>query len=266
VIDTVPGKDVDDLKKNTDLNYKDIPSVGFNGIELNTTAEPFNNKALRQAVGFALDYPAIFKTIYFGVGAIANGPIPPSSWAFDPNFKPYSRDLAKAKQKLTEGGKPSGFSFKIQITAGSPVQQQLAELIRDELSEANITMDIEQLEFAKIVDNTSIAKRQFTAALIGWSGRIDPDGNMYVFFNSKGSLNGQGYNNPQVDTLLDKGRTATSQEERKAAYQDAQKIIMDDLSYIIYYHTPSFQAVGKKVQNFLLMADGIMRFGEVSLS
>ncbi len=263
VIDTVPSQNVEDLRKSTDLNYKDIPSTAYAGIRLNATAEPFNNKALRQAVAYGIDSSAILKTVFFGVGALANGPIPPSSWAYDPTFKPYTHDVAKAKAKTAEGGKASGFTFKLQVTAGSPVNQQLAELIRDELSEAGITMEIEQLEFATIVNNTRDKKYQ--AALIGWSGRIDPDGNMYAHFKTGGSFNDSGYSNAQVDALLEKARVTSDQNERKAAYQEAQKIIMDEAPYPLYYHAPSFQAVNKKVQNFLLMPDAIMRFTEVSL-
>jgi len=231
-------------------------------MRLNVTAEPFTNKALRQAVGFAIDAPTILKTVYFGVGAVANGPIPPSSWAYDPAFKPYTRDLAKAKAKLAEGGKPGGFTFKVQSQAGSPVSQQLAELLRDELSEAGITMEIEQLEFPKIVENTT--KHNFVAALIGWSGRIDPDGNLFAHFKTGGSNNDSLYTSPAVDDLLNKARATTDQSERKTAYQEAQKMIMDDLPYVLFYHAASFQATGKKVQNFLLMPDAIMRFTEVS--
>lgn len=263
VIDTVPAQNVADLKNDSAVNYKDISSTAYAGFRLNVAAEPFNNKALRQAIGYALDTQSIFKTVFFGVGAVSNGPIPPSSWAFDPNFKPYTHDIAKAKAKLAEGGKPGGFSFKMQIQAGSPVTQQEAELIRDQLSEAGITVELEQLEFAKIVENTT--KHTFTSALIGWSGRIDPDGNMYAHFKTGGSNNDSQYSNPQVDALLDKARATSNQDERKAAYQEAQKIIMDELPYPLINHGASFMATTKKVQNFLLMPDAIMRFTEVSL-
>lgn len=263
VADAVPNRDVADLKKNTDLAYKDIPSTAYTGIRLNVTAAPFNNKALRQAMGYALDAEQIFKTVYFNIGAVASGPIPPSSWAYDPSFKPYTRDLTKAKAKLAEGGQPNGFTFKMQVQAGDPIGQQVVEIVRDQLGEIGIKMEIEQLEFPKIVANTR--DKKFESALIGWSGRIDPDGNMFAHFKTGGSNNDSGYTNPDVDTLLDKARAVTDQTERKKLYQDAQKIIMDDLPYPLFYHAPSYQAVSNKVQNFLLMPDAIMRFTEVSL-
>lgn len=263
IVNTVPGSQVASLRTESSLTYKDVPSVGFIGMELNVSSDPFNNKALRQAVGFAIDPQAIFKTIYFGVGAVANGPIPPSSWAFDPSLKLYTHDVTKAKAKLAEGGKPSGFSFTVLIAAGSPITQQEAEIMRNELAQAGITMQIQQIEFAKLV--TSTRAHQFQAALLGWSGRIDPDGNMYAQFKTGGSFNDMAYSNPQVDSLLDKARASSNQDERKTDYQQAQKIIMDDLPYIIFYHQPAFQASSTKVQNFPLIADGILRFAQVYL-
>jgi peptide/nickel transport system substrate-binding protein len=264
VANVVAARDVEELSKNNDLNFKFISSTGYTGLRLNATTEPFNNKALRQAVGFALDANQLFKTAYFSVGAIAQGPIPPSSWAFDPNFKPYTRDLTKAKAKLTEGGKPNGFTFKVFATAGSPQTQQIAEIIRDQLADVNIKMEIEQLEFPKIVESTRA--KTFTSALIGWSGRIDPDGNMFAHFKTGGSNNDSGYSSPEVDKLLDQARAVSNQDERKKLYQEAQKIIMEDLPYPLFYHGPAYQAINKKVQNFLLMPDGIIRLEAVSLA
>ncbi len=257
----LPSKDIPELRNNTDIVYKDTASVAWAGFYMNNGSEPFNNKALRQAVLYALDREAILKTVFFNVGVISNGPVPPPSWAYDPNFKPYSRDLAKAKSKLAEGGKPDGFTFKLEISAGSPQLLQEGQVIRDQLKEVGISVELVQLEFSKILDD--LDKKVFTGAIVGWSGRIDPDGNIFNHFRSNGSFNYQGYNNPKVDELLDKGRTSSNQEERKAAYQEAQKLIMDDASYAFINHAVAIQAITKKVQGFQLLPDNIVRFATV---
>src|SRR5204862_3780177 len=82
---------------------------------LNTTKPPFDNKALRQAVTYALDAEALVKGVYLGVGVPANGPISPSSWAYDDTLKAIPRDLAKAKALLGQGGQPNGFTFTFEI-------------------------------------------------------------------------------------------------------------------------------------------------------
>ncbi len=62
-------------------------------------------------MAYALDLEQIVKGVWLNVGVPANGPIPPTSWAYDKSIPPIKRDLAKAKAKLAEGGKPGGFTF-----------------------------------------------------------------------------------------------------------------------------------------------------------
>ncbi|HEX2914741.1 MAG TPA: ABC transporter substrate-binding protein [Chloroflexia bacterium] len=263
IANSVPSKDVPDLRNSTEVVYKDTPSVAWYGFYLNVTADPFTNKALRQAVAYAVDRESILKTVFFNIGAVSTGPIPPPSWAYDPSYKPYTRDVAKAKAKLAEGNKPDGFSFKLEVAAGSPQNLQEAQLIRDQLKEAGITVEIVQLEFSKILDD--LDKKQYNAALVGWSGRIDPDGNIYNQFHTGSPLNNSGYSNKDVDKLLEAARTSSDQNERKTDYQNAQKQIMDDASYIFINYGVAVEATTKKVQNFLLLPDNIIRLSQVWL-
>ncbi len=264
IANSVPSKDVPDLRSGSEVVYKDIPSVAWYGWYLNNSAEPFNNKALRQAISYAVDRDQIVKTVFFNVAVSSNGPIPPPSWAYDPNFKPYPRDLAKAKAKLAEGGKPDGFTFKLEVSAGSTQNLQLAQLVHDQLKEVGINMEIVQLEFSKILGD--LDKKQYSAAQIGWSGRIDPDGNIFNQFKTGAPLNNCAYTNPKVDELLDKARVSSDQNERKSAYQEAQKLILEDAGYLFMYHTVATQATSPKVQGFLLMPDNIIRLATVSLN
>ena len=53
--------------------------------------------------------------------------------------------------------------------------------------------------------------------LIGWSGRVDIDGNVYAFLHSGQAQNVTGYANPTVDELLDAG----ARHDRRGAAQGA---------------------------------------------
>ena len=52
----------------------------------------------------------------------------------------------------------------------------------------------------------------YDAFAVGWSGRVDPDGNIYQFVHSKGSLNNIGWSSPQMDLLLDNARKAATRQ------------------------------------------------------
>ena len=111
VMDYVQPRDVAAVKADRNVVVLDVPSLASFAYQLNHTRPPFNNKALRQALAHAVDTEQIVKGVWLNVGVPSNGPIPPTSWAYDSTIKPIRRDLAKAKAKLAEGGQPNGFSL-----------------------------------------------------------------------------------------------------------------------------------------------------------
>src|SRR5262249_45370255 len=119
------------------------------GYYFNTTKPPFDNKSLRLAVAYAIDVAAIVKGVWLDVGVPANGPIPPSSWAYDSSIKPVQRDIAKAKQYLAEGGKADGFSFTVQNN-NLPITVQEMEAMKAQLAEAGIAMEIQLVDAARL--------------------------------------------------------------------------------------------------------------------
>lgn len=254
----VPAKDYTGVKQSNELVLRDTPGLAFASIQLYTQAEPFNKKELRQAVAEALNRDQIIKTVFFGVGQPAYGPIPPPSWAFDKSFTPYSGDVNKAKEYLKQAGKPDGFSFEMKVSSGSPTTTQLAQLIKDQLAKAGITLNITQMEFTKIVQDQQ--NGNFQATLIGWSGRIDPDGNMYNHFHTGGSFNDAKYSNKQVDDLLEKARQTNDEAKRRDYYQQAQKQIVDDAPLVFYRFGLATLVTQPKVQGMQLYADQILRF------
>src|SRR5207247_7220208 len=117
---------------------------------LNHTRPPFATKALRQAVAYALDLDQIVKGVWLNVGVPANGPIPPTSWAYDKTIPPIKRDLAKSKAKLAEGGQANGCTFTM-TNNNIPINVQEAEVIKAQQREAGITMKIKMDESARLV-------------------------------------------------------------------------------------------------------------------
>ena len=251
----IAAKDVAGIKADSNFVYKDTPAIGFNGFELNTGAPPFNDPAKRQAVAMAVDRYAILKDINFNIGVVGYGPIPPSSWAFDPAEKIYDHaDAAKAKSTAT------GFTFTFKTTS-DPVNQQAAQLIQSEMAAAGITMQIQTEEFATY--EQECANHQFQACNVNWSGRIDPDGNTYAWWHTGGSFNDSLYSNSQVDGWLDDARKTPDQAQRKQDYDSAQKQIVQDAPYVFTTFGVSAQISDTKINGFVLYPDLMIRMAEV---
>jgi peptide/nickel transport system substrate-binding protein len=244
-----PYKDVADLKAATDLNVKEIPGLGFQFIFVNTEKEPFNNPAMRRAVSYAIDRDQIRQAVYFGSGKTLQLPVPEViPWAFLNEGLPYGqRDVAKAKQELDSAG-ISNPSFTFQISNNSPQLQQVAELIKDQIKDVGISMDIQLIEFATVVQNGNTGDYQ--ALSLGWSGSVDPDGDLYSLFYTKAGFNFAKYSNPDFDKLLDDGRQNLDQAKRAQAYKDAQKILLQDQPMIVFYNPPQISVTRKEIQNY----------------
>jgi peptide/nickel transport system substrate-binding protein len=248
-------KDVATVRDHPDLLYKETSGTNWEGVRLNRASGPFADLAKAQAVAYALDRAQIQKNVFFNVGVVAYGPYPPSSWAFDPSEKIYDKpDLAKARSLAT------GFSFNLKA-ANNPDTIQEAQLIQGQLAKAGITANIQAEEFGQLLNE--LGDRKFDAAILGWSGRIDPDGNTYVHFYTGAGNNYGLYSNKQVDKLLDDARIASDQAKRKQLYQDAQKILVTEVAHVFIRHDAAQLISSRKVRNIVLYPDGMWRFAEV---
>ena len=264
VIDYVQPRDVAAVKTDKNVMVLDVPSLADFAYQLNHARPPFNVKALRQAVAYAIDLEQIVKGVWLNVGYPANGPIPPTSWAYDKAIPPIKRDLAKVKARLAEGGKPGGFEFTM-TTNNIPLSVQEAEVIQAQLREAGITMKIRLVDASTLISDGNA--KNFEMISFQWSGRPDPDGNVYQFFKTTPgtSFNWSGISHPQLDALLDRSREVGAQAERKKIFSEVTKILQDELPMIFIVHPIEPKAFSQRVQGYEAIPDGMMRFKDVWL-
>ena len=264
VIDYVQPRDVAAAKSDKNLVVVDVPSLAAFAYQLNHHRPPFNVKALREALAYSVDVEQVVKSVWLNVGVPANGPIPPTSWAYDKSVPPIKRDLAKAKAKLAEGGQPNGFTVTM-TTNNIPINIQEAEVIQAQLREAGITLKIKLVDSATLLSDGN--SRNFEMISYQWSGRPDPDGNIYQFFKTTPgtSLNWSGISNPKLDELLDKTREVSNQAERKKLYTEVVKILQDELPMLYTVHPIEPKAFSPRVQGYEPIPDGMMRFKDVWL-
>jgi len=261
----ITGKDVPTVKADPSLTYQEIPGLGWGSLIPNRAPGfTFNDKRLVQAVSMALDRAELFtKGPDQGVGAVAYGPISPSQFAYDPSFKPFAKpDIAGAKKLIAEVGK-GPLKFELLVSSGSAATLQLAQLIQAQLAKADITMTIKTLLFNEIL-KIQEAHKHTGMTLIGWSGRIDPDGNVYDFNYTGRPNNDSAYSNKEVDSLLNQTRTATDNAKRQELFRKAQQIfVVDDPSRIWYDFNAAQLLTTKNIKGFTVYPDQLPRFETV---
>lgn len=262
LLESIPPKDVKSVKDSGEFTVVETVGQGYDYLDLNTARSPFDNKALRQAVAWAIDRDVIQQKLYYGVGAVANGPFPASLWTHDPKFVPYQRDVVKAREKLKEGGKPDGFSFKLTIT-NSPLNVLTAQVLQAQLKEAGITMEIDLVDSSAL--GAALRSGGYEAVRAGWSGRTDPDGNTYGLFVTGGPINYRKWSNPTVDDLLKKARSSLDEPERLKLYQQAARIIVDEAPLVFIHSDQMLHVMKKSVKGYWLPSDGRIRLAGVWL-
>lgn len=258
--DGVPAKDVASVKTDSSLIYSQIPALSYGGVDIHSKAPVFSDVRVRQALAWSIDRQAIVDSVFFKINPVAYGPIAPPMFPYDPNFKPYTRDIAKAKSLLAAAGQ-SSVTFTMLITAGSPQTKQLAELIKDQVKDAGFVVNLTSLDFPTL--NAMTVRHQYEAAIEGWSGRIDPDGNTYNQLHTGGGFNDGEYSNPAMDKALDDARLTYDQSQRKSLYQQVDKLAANDVPYVWLDFGVTGQYSTAKVKNFTPVPDAIYRFADV---
>jgi peptide/nickel transport system substrate-binding protein len=253
--DSVPPQEVANLK--SDSNFVVVNEVGFGyqGIWFNTKQAPLDNKNVRQAIDMLIDRDQIVKVLFSGTATPGKSPFAKSNLAFGDSDAYTKPDVEKAKQLLAQGGLPNpSFTLKVGTSA---LQAQFAQLVQNFLKPAGIDMQIEKVEFGTLLDQMD--KGNFQAAALGWSGRPDPDQNIYDFFVTKGAQNDSGFSNPKVDELLQAARTENDPAKRKADYDQAMQILHDEVPFAFLYHQNNVFGMSSKISGYTYVPDGIIR-------
>ena len=123
-------------------------------------------------------------------------------------------------------------------------------------TKAGIEMKLQTLEFQTLLARQ--AKGDYQASLIGWSGRVDPDGNIYTLLGCKSPTNDGRYCGA-AEPLLLQGQAETDVEKRHALYHKAFAQVVDDRPIIYLYHRKLLIAHTAKVEGYRQMPDGLVR-------
>ena len=268
MLERLAPPDVPSVKEDASLQFVPVTGLGYGSIRFNLnngdrSKNPIGaDKRVRQAFQFAVGRDIIDEVAGNGIFPPAQQPFPPSSPYQSDKFPPTARDVEKAKALLKETG-VSNPSFELAFGTGS-ANQQLAELIQAMAAEAGFDIKLRATEFAAL--QQEMEQGNFDASIINWSGRVDPDGNIYTFVTCKGNLNDSKYCNPEVDKNLDAARVVNDVAKRKPLYDAAQAILQDDLPLMYTYYQPWPFVLAKDVKGFTPYPDGMIRLKGMSVA
>jgi peptide/nickel transport system substrate-binding protein len=267
MLERLAATDATSVRNDDGLVYAEAVSLGYQGITINVANgagadNPLGQDArIRKALSLAIDRNVINQVVFEGAFAPGNQSFPPTSPWYNDAFPVPERDVEAARALLAEAGFADGIDIEVQV-ANNPVQMQLMQVVQAMAGEAGIRIELVAKEFATLLRDQSAG--DYTASQIGWSGRVDPDGNIHQFMTTGGGINDSGYSNPEVDRLLNEARTSTDLATRKASYDAARVILEEDLPIIYLYHVTWIWALDTDIQGFVPYPDGMIRLEGVS--
>ena len=236
------------------LGYLSITNNLDNGPRADT---PYGkNPLVRQAFDAAIDRVALVDVVFSGMYAPSVQPVAQSSPFYDEALPAPPRDLARSKALLKQSGVALPVKVEL-LTPNQPDQMQAAEVIQSMVAEAGFDLRIQAIEFASSLQASQ--RGDYQLYLIGWSGRVDVDGNTYQFLHTGQANNPSHYSSPTVDKLLDEGRALTDQAKRRPIYAQVFQQVRQDLPLSYLYNARNIVAMTAKLQGFRPVPDGMIR-------
>lgn len=224
----------------------------------------FGNSRIRVALTYALNRREVLDNFLYNYGQLADGPI--SSIfvdAYDKSLTSYEYDPDKAMQILTEEGwidsdndgilEKDGeeFHFKMLVPSGNSRRKFAATIYSNNLKEIGVDVSIEFLEMNTFLDG--LFNKEFDAWMVGWQIPIPVDLKIQWYSDPNATpVNFSSYNNPKVDSLLDRLEQGNSIAERNELLKEINQIIYNEQPYTFLYWIDNIVAYNKRIKNIVI--------------
>jgi len=262
LIDQIPS-----LEKNPDIVVNRYASQLVEYVYVNNQKGPLNDVKVRQALSYAVDYKSIIDYVLQGNGVQMRGPVPEGMWGHKSDLFQYSLDVAKAKSLLKDAG-VSNLELTLLYSARRSSWEQIATILQSNFADIGVTLKLEMMANPAMRDR--VDKGDFELCLGAWSPDFaDPYMFMNFWFDSRlWGLPGNRsfYKNDQVDAMIRKAASISSQQERTELYYEAQEIIMEEAPYLFLYQVQTIVPIRKNVKGYVYnpMLESMYNFGTIS--
>ncbi|HEY4254499.1 MAG TPA: ABC transporter substrate-binding protein, partial [Roseomonas sp.] len=170
---------------------------------------------------------------------------------------PPARNIDQARALLREAGVTTPVPVELTVP-NNPDLRQVGEVIQAMVREAGFDLRLRATEFASSLQ--AATRGEYETYLVGWSGRTDPDGNIYNFTRTGAGQNDSHYSNPEVDRLLDAARAELDTARRRDLYAQAMQIAFgQDAMRIYLWHRKNIMIHSARLTGYRPVPDGLIR-------
>jgi peptide/nickel transport system substrate-binding protein len=265
-----------------DVQIVTIPGTRAFFIGMNVNVAPFDKVAVRQAMNYAVDVPAIIKSVLNGLARPMDNPLLPEAFGYVATPF-YHYDAAKAKSLLADAGLPDGFEMELYTSAP---MKEVAEALAGQLSAVGIVVHINILDPSALTAKVEPGDTQ--AYLSSWgNSEMDASGILPKQFYSKrygcdlvtfkypapesgfgDASKGcyyTGFGDPDADAAIQEGQTNIDPEARQAAYAEALRIIVEKTPWVFLYNPEEIYAY-RGVEGWVPRSDALFNLANASVT
>ncbi len=263
LVTNYPEPDFAKLKEKGGAQLFSAPTGRLFFIQARVAEGPLSNATVREAVSLGLDRDTIVDVSLVGVGGEAAKGIFPAnmkSWANLGLSLPY--DPQKAAEILDDAGivdtdgngirELDGEDIVLQMRSyeGRAALRPTLEISQVMLKQIGLDVEIAMGEWG--ANNDALQSGEIDMHLQAWgtAPQGDPDYFPSTLAGTGSGSNVGGYSNPELDALLEKGRSYFDTDERRPVYAEIQQIVNRDLPVIPLFHKTQVSVGNGKVEGY----------------
>ncbi|MGW2094016.1 ABC transporter substrate-binding protein [Promicromonospora sukumoe] len=275
VADTISTQDLAELEDDENVGLLEVGSLGYQAMTVNVgntdgVGSPpgeidtpiAQDPRVREALSMAVDREQLVRSVFNDRFDPACSPISPASpFTSEASEACPEYDPEGAKALLEEAGADVPYEIEIKVT-NTPDTLRLAQAVQASVADGGFDLTIVPVEYSSLLEVQE--QGDFDLLQLGWSGRVDPHGNMFNFLSTGAGNNYSGYSNPEVDDLLTQAATVIDPAERADLYGQVVTKVQEDNPVIYLYRTRSLTGHANEVAGISTYADGVVRLSNAA--
>ena len=253
IVTSVPPDRIRSVAEGRNTRVVSVPSTRTVEFNINSTQPPLSDKRVRQALHYALDVPAIIRSLFAGLGRPLVGGLADTDFGYNPALKPYPYDPARARALLAEAGSPGGIDVTLHAGMGTMVNdKQLLEVIADMWPKVGIRARVAMMEMGarqRMVNERALPAGGLLLINVQ-STLLDADGSLWRILHPTG-LGGRYWAGSQpghrFHEVMEQARYTLDPKKRKALYVEATQLFDDEKPWLELFQEVIVYGTSKRV-------------------
>lgn len=221
----------------------------------------FSDPRVLQALAHALDRDSINKTVFHGLGKVIPGPFPSAVWSALQTGG-YAYDLERARTLLNDAGWSKGLEFDLITPVGYPELEKMCVMWQASLAQIGVKANVKVQEVPQWLEAYIGRTYHITA---NFYPQLSADPSTYCNQILLPLVQASMPDNEAVVRLISRGATTVDEAERRAIYEELQRIVLERLPVLTVCEIPVAAASAAKVKGLEINPAGVLWFHGVSV-